>query len=113
MQAVVDNSFLFGRNALFPMMVSKNDRKKSYLELKVRIAAFGNIEELAAERSDEIRVFTFRIHDYYFIIGRKEHIHHFPLCAERLTGAGAAENKSIGVYKACTVEDDQIVGGLI
>ena len=130
MQTVVDDSFLFGRNALFSHDGFKERQEKVVLgaydiftlvvflerdfkRVKVRVAAFGNIEEFAAERSDKIRVFAFRIHDYYFIVGRKEHIHHFPLCAERLAGAGAAENKSVGVYKTCTVEDNQIVGGLI
>ena len=79
----------------------------------MRITAFGNIQQFAAESLNEICVLSFGVNNDNIIISSQEHIEHFSFSRERFTRTGAAENKAVSIDKARTVKDNQIVGSLI
>ena len=81
--------------------------------LNILGAGRADVDDLPMQTLHQRSVLCFRVADDNIIVCHEECIANFTLCAERLAGAGAAENKSVGVYKTCTVEDNQIVGGLI
>ena len=55
-------------------------------------------------------VLCFRVADDNIIVCHEECIANFTLCAERLAGAGGAQNQTVGVLQLFAVNHNQIVG---
>ena len=59
---------------------------------------------------DFVSHFCFRVADDNIIVCHEECIANFTLCAERLAGAGGAQNQTVGVLQLFAVNHNQIVG---
>ena len=59
---------------------------------------------------DFVSHLAFRVADDNIIVCDQKSVANLALCAERLTGAGGAENQTIGILQLFSVHHDEVVG---
>ena len=73
-------------------------------------AGRADVDDLPMQTLHQRSVLCFRVADDNIIVRHQKRIGDFSLCAERLAGAGGAQNQTVGVLQLCAVNHNQIVG---
>ena len=72
-------------------------------------AGRADMDDLPMQMLHQRSVLAFRIADDNIIVCDQKSVGDFTFCAERFTGAGSAENQTVGILQLFSIHHDQIV----